>query len=123
MAKKSKLPKIDGLSAEDLAKVRTAIRQIWHRSHPRKLAVARGIGAGGYSFCEKCKKRAPKTFVDHIHPVGDILNGGIERMFVSSQGLQNLCKKCHDEKTKVDKAGFKKAVSKRVKKIDTDDFF
>lgn len=128
MGKRKMHEKVDGLGGRDLQKIRNAIRQIWHRSHPRRLAVKRATGPDGFPRCENksCKdfgKPQPKVSVDHIVPVGDLLNGGIERMFVSAMGLQNLCKKCHDEKTRNDNAATKKAkVSKRVSK-DTEDFF
>lgn len=99
MAKK-KYEKVDGLGPKDLMKIRAAIRLVWHRSHVRKLVVNRCIGAGGFSYCEKCKKRAPKVFIDHIKRVGDVDEGFIKRLFVSSKWLQGLCKKCHDSKTK-----------------------
>lgn len=51
------------------------------------------------------KQRAANVFVDHICPVVDGLNSSntwgsiVERMFVEEEGLQVLCKKCHDAKT------------------------
>lgn len=115
MAKK-KIEKVDGLSANDIKKIRNALRQIWHRSHVRKLCVNRCIGAGGFSYCEKCKKRAPKVFIDHIIKVGDVDSGFIKRLFTPSKNLQGLCKKCHDAKTKAERAA-----KPRAKKIE--DFY
>lgn len=97
---KRKKEKLDGLSPDDLRKIRTAIRQIWHRSYPRRIASKRSVGADGFSYCDQCSQMVPKVFVDHIIPVGDLLDGGIVRMFCPSTGLQNLCKRCHDQKTK-----------------------
>ena len=51
--------------------------------------------------------------VDHIDPVVDPKVGFvdwttyIERMFVEEDGLQILCKECHDKKTR-----FEKSISK-----------
>ncbi len=95
-----KAAKTDGLGPYEISKIRSAIRQVWQRSHARKLCVNRCIGNGGYSYCEKCKKRAPKVYIDHIERVGDLDGGFIARLFVPSVGLQGLCKKCHDAKTK-----------------------
>lgn len=97
--KKAKPIKVDGLSPKDLQKIRNAIRQIWQRSYPRRLCVERSITFDGFPYCEKCGKTTPKTTIDHITAVGDILDGGIERMFTSSANLQALCRECHREKT------------------------
>ena len=75
------------------------------------------VGRGLY-LCNGCKnhvpvtlppltgsKRIPNVFVDHILPVIDPSTGFtdwdsvIERMFVEQDGLQILCKDCHDKKT------------------------
>ena len=60
--------------------------------------------------CNHCKKWFPEKEinVDHIIPVGslrcsDDLPGFIERLFVEVDGLQVLCNKCHDIKTKNEK--------------------
>jgi len=121
MAKKVKPLKVDGLSPKDLQKIRSAIRQVWHRSYPRKLCALRAIDESGFSKCEKCSERVPKVYIDHIEPVGDILHGGIERMFTASHNLQALCKKCHSVKTKLDNAKTKKA--KVVKRKLIRDFY
>lgn len=109
MAKK-KLVKVDGLGPHEIKKIRAAVRQVWHRSYARRLVVLRCIGRGGFSYCELCKKRAPKIFIDHIVNVGDVDYGFINRMFVASKWLRGLCKKCHDIKTKEERKrakGFK----------------
>lgn len=108
--KKSKktVEKIDGLNAKDIANIRKAIRQVWHRSHVRKLCVQRCIGKDGFSYCEKCKKRSPKVFIDHKIAVGDVDAGFIKRLFISSKGLQGLCKKCHDTKTSAERKQLKR---------------
>lgn len=57
--------------------------------------------------CNKCKKWFPhkNVNVDHITPVGTLkckedLPGFVDRLFVEVEGLQVLCNKDHDEKTK-----------------------
>jgi len=108
MAKRKRKPKkvkIDGLGPDDLKRIHNAVRQVWQWSYPWRLAKARAIGKDGFPRCEKCKKKVPKIFVDHIHSVGKV--GGpkyIQRMFIPSARLQSLCKKCHDAKTKIDRA-------------------
>ncbi len=105
MGKKVRVEKIDGLNPKDLKNLRNAIRQIWHRSHVRKLAVKRCIGADGFSYCERCGKRAPHVSIDHKLPVGEVLSPKfIERMFTPSKNLQGLCKPCHKPKTNKENA-------------------
>lgn len=101
--KKAAEEKIDGLSPKDIAKLRAAIRQVWHWSYPKRLVVQRCTDAEGYPICEACKKRCPKIFVDHIEAVGDLDAGFFTRLFCPSSGLQGLCKKCHDAKTKAER--------------------
>ena len=103
MARK-KIPTVDGLGSREIKDIRSAIRQVWHRSHARKLCVNRCIGEDGFSYCEKCKKRAPKVLIDHIVQVGDLDAGFIQRLFIPSKGLQGLCKSCHNPKTKTERA-------------------
>lgn len=98
--RKTKPEKIDGLSPEDIKRIRSAIRQVWSWSHPKRIAAARAVRADGFSYCEKCKKKVPKVYQDHIVPCGAVDVGFIKRMWCSSKGLQNLCKPCHNNKTK-----------------------
>ncbi len=101
-AKKIKPEKVDGINAKDLKNLRNAIRQIWHRSHVRKIVVARCTGADGFPVCEKCKKKTPAIKIDHLVAVGQVDGGFIERMFVPSKKLQGLCKRCHQDKTNLE---------------------
>lgn len=105
--KKVKTEKVDGLCPEDLARIRTAVRQVWTWSVQWRKAKARNIGKDGFPRCELCKKKVPKTYVDHMVSVGEVDSGFIERMFVSSIYLQNLCKDCHGVKTRKDNANLK----------------
>lgn len=109
---KEKAPKIDGMSAKDVQKLRNACRMVWHWSTPKKLAIARATDKAGYVYCENPKhpgakgdrfhasRRCPKVFVDHIEAVGKLDGGFFQRLFTPSQNLQCLCKKCHDKKTR-----------------------
>lgn len=101
---KKKRQKVDGLSPDDIKKIRSAIRQVWSWSTPKRLCLVRTQHADGFSRCELCKEKTPKVFVDHIVPVGDVDAGFIERLFCSSLGLQGLCKACHEAKTREERA-------------------
>ena len=109
MGKKKRI-KTDGLGPYEIQKIRAAIRLVWHRSYARSIVVKRCVGKDGFSYCEnkKCGKRAPKIFIDHIVRVGDLNGGFIKRLFTPLKNLQGLCKKCHDAKTKEERA-FQKA--------------
>lgn len=57
--------------------------------------------------CAECenKFKAKEVSVDHIVPCGTLtdyqdLAGFVERLFVAEEGLQVLCKTCHDFKSK-----------------------
>lgn len=102
-----KVPPIDGLSAKDIKKIRSAIRKVWSWSYPRRLCIARATGPDGFVRCEKCKKKVPKIYPDHVKPVGDVDGGFITRLFVPSKQLQALCKKCHGKKTRQERADAK----------------
>jgi hypothetical protein len=115
--KKPKSVKIDGLGPEDIRRLRNAIRQVWRYSEAWKRVKKRSIGKDGFPFCEKCKAKVPKTYVDHVINCGDVDDGYIRRMFVPSSGLQALCKRCHDKKTAAEKRAM------RVAKEDIADFF
>ncbi len=101
--KKQKPKKTDGLGPYEIKKIRNALRLVWHRSHARKLVVIRCTGKDGFPKCEQCRKKTPALKIDHIENVGDVDGGFIKRLFVASQKLQGLCKKCHDAKTKLER--------------------
>jgi hypothetical protein len=103
--RKSKLPVVDGLGPRDVKRLRTAIRQVWSWNHARKLCIARATDKDGFGHCEKCKTKVPKLYADHIKPVGAFdARTFILRMFRPSLDLQALCKRCHDKKTREDRA-------------------
>lgn len=104
-AKKQKPQKVDnGLGEQDVKRIRTALRRVWGWNYSRKICVERAIGKDGFPRCEQCRKKVPKVFPDHIEKVGDVDAGFIFRLFVPSNRLQALCKKCHDAKTRHERA-------------------
>lgn len=115
-----KVQKFDGLGPDEIARIKTALRQVWSWSYSRRLVVARCLAKNGFSFCELCKKKCPKVFIDHITPIGTFDGEYIQRLFVPSDQLQGLCKECHKVKTKADLHNIK---SKRDKNADVGDFF
>lgn len=94
--------KIDGLGPQDIKKIITALRKVWSWSYARRLVIQRCTGRGGFSYCEGCKKRTPKVFVDHTDAVGAFGPDFVNRLFVPSNQMKGLCKECHKEKTKKD---------------------
>lgn len=95
---------MDGLGPHEISKIRSAVRQVWHRSMARRLVVKRCTDADGFLHCEECDKKVPQIKIDHIEAVGDVNEGFIQRMFCTSEGLQGLCKKCHQLKTNRERA-------------------
>jgi len=100
--KREKLPEVDGLGPKDIKRLMTAIARIWSWSYPRRLCIERSTDFDGFPYCEKCKERTPKNFIDHKVPRGSWDENYIKRTFCSSKGLQALCKSCHAKKTKRD---------------------
>ena len=108
--KLKKSPPIDGLGPDDLKRIHKALGQVRKWSHPVRLAKKRAMGKDGFPRCEnrKCPSKGrpvPSVQADHVEPIGAI--GGpryIQKMFVPSSKLQCLCKKCHDAKTKEERA-------------------
>lgn len=90
----------DGLGPYEIAKIRSAVRQVWHRSMARRLAVKKCTNSSGFFECEKCGSVVPGIKIDHIVPVGSLDTGFIQRLFCPSSELQGLCKTCHDNKSR-----------------------
>lgn len=89
-----------GLGPAEIAKIRQANRQLWQRSSlARKIVVKRCLRPDGFSNCEECGEICPKVAVDHTEKVGNVDEGYLERLWVSSKEMKGLCKKCHDAKT------------------------
>jgi hypothetical protein len=100
---KEKAKPIDGLGPHEMKKISSAVRQVWYRCKARKEAVKRCTETDGFLRCEICGVITPKINIDHIVPVGSLLDNFIERLFCPSIGLQGLCPPCHKEKTKAER--------------------
>jgi hypothetical protein len=110
---KKRAENVDGLGPKDIKRLVTAIRKVWGWNYARRLCLERAISPDGFPVCEKCHKKVPKVWPDHIEPIGTFhLKEYIARMFVSSKRLQALCKNCHRLKTN------KEAAARRRKDID-----
>lgn len=104
-AKEIKERDIDGVTRKEIERIRRAVREVWMwTSFPRRLCLKRAMHADGFPRCEACKEKVVKVYADHIHNVGDVDAGFIDRMWVSSKNLQAICKKCHDRKTREERA-------------------
>ncbi len=113
MAKRVKLQRFDGFGPLEIKRMRSATRLVWQRCYARSLVIKRCTGKDGFPRCEQCKVKTPAIKVDHIKPVGDLAGSGyFDRLMVPSKCLQGLCKKCHDAKTKLERAELK---AKKVK--------
>lgn len=104
---RKKPEKIDGLSPKDVEKIRSAIRKVWMWSYPRRLAKERCKDENGFFVCELCSMVTPTIHIDHIVPVGNVDAGFIERLYCPSSGLQSLCARCHNDKTKEERKRIK----------------
>lgn len=106
LKKEKTKPQDGGLDAKTIERIRKALRQVWHwTSYSRKLCIKRALfGTRGFSKCEGCREVVPKVYADHIEPCGTVDAGFLDRLFVSSKHLQALCKRCHDAKTRDERA-------------------
>lgn len=99
--------------------IRSALRQKsrwWKPIVQCKMAARRDykgpLKRQKYEYqCNECKEWFPekKINIDHIVPAGSLncssdVGPFIERLFCEVDNLQCLCEKCHDEKTKSEKA-------------------
>jgi hypothetical protein len=92
------------------AAIRSALRRLWLFSWQRREAIKRSRLSHGLYLCGACGRAAKKISVDHIDRVGHTPGARnahsaswddlIKRMFCDANGLQILCKPCHDKKTK-----------------------
>jgi len=127
MAKRQKVPRTrnNGTMTESMfwGTIRSALRQKsrWFKPNAEAKKRARIPYKGPnkrrkWSYiCKSCKKHFmdKEVAVDHIVPAGtlrcaDDLPQFVERLFCEVDGLQVLCKTCHDKKTKKDKEKLKK---------------
>jgi len=87
----------------------------------RGVYTCRGYNRSSHSVPNSIKvdgKRVQNVYVDHIVPVigpeGFVSwDEVIKRMFINSEGLQVLCKGCHDKKTKEERQNGKGKRSSR----------
>lgn len=76
----------------------------------RGIYKCAGCGKEVPASTKEGRKRVKNIFVDHINPIVDPEIGFttwdeyIERMFCEKEKLQLLCKSCHDEKSKQERA-------------------
>lgn len=87
------------------SRITSALRQVWRFSDERRFALERARLSRGVYQCELCgHKSGPKGVqVDHIVPCrlpgDDSWDGFINRLFCPPEGLQVICKGCHDAET------------------------
>ena len=101
--------------------IRSALRNAYSRYPPKFQAKvnSRRKTKTGKRFeyqCAKCKKWYPnsQTEVDHIEPAGSLrsyedLPAFVEKLFCEPDGLQVMCKTCHQRKTNEENATRKAA--------------
>jgi hypothetical protein len=96
-----------------MSKIRSALRKVWLYSPMRREAKKAALDAQKMFVCPICKKRYDEWAgdIDHIQPCGSLktyadLPGFCERLFDGK--LAMTCKKCHQIKTKADRAAMRK---------------
>lgn len=95
-------------------RLRQALRQVWLRSPMRYAVIKRSRVAPGKNQCESCQTIVPtkEIRVDHIVACGSLkgdVSGFVARLFVEPDGMQALCKPCHDVVTKAQRLAKKSA--------------
>ena len=100
--------------------IRSALRNAFNKYPPKyqvkKAAQRKKKGHKRYEYnCADCKRWFPNSAiqVDHIEPAGSLkkfsdLPGFAERLFCEPDGLQVLCKGCHQIKTNREREARKK---------------
>lgn len=92
------------------SKIRSALRKVWLYSPARRAVKDRARVKKGLYQCEKCGQFADKVDIDHINAVGstpgsrnatseDTWDRMINNMFCDENGMQAICKPCHQEIT------------------------
>lgn len=100
--KKVEIP--DGPTPKLMQQYSSAVRRVWQWSKMRRLAIKRATRDDGFPYCELCHKMLARCYVDHIIPCGPVNSEGFfDRLNIPSKGLQVLCAKCHNAKTKKEK--------------------
>lgn len=94
--------------------LRSGLRALYNKWPPKwevlsqaKRAYKGPIKQQRWEFkCAQCEKyyKQKEVSVDHVIPAGalssyDDIAGFVQRLFVGADGLQVLCKTCHDSKT------------------------
>ena len=95
--------------------IKNTLRSATRKWEPIQAVLKEARTRRGHYKCAGCKKevtasikiggkRHKNAVVDHIEPIVPVTgwvnwDDCIERMFCEKDGLQVLCKKCHDEKT------------------------
>ena len=101
--------------------IRSTLRRASMRWGPINSVKKKAWVERGKYLCASCKQVVPLTlngkknvFVDHIESVVDTQEGFqgwdvfIERLFCEAEGLQVLCKSCHDKVTSEEREERKK---------------
>ena len=101
--------------------IRSTLRRASMRWGPINSVKKKAWVERGKYLCAVCKQVVPLTlngkknvFVDHIESVVDTQEGFqgwdvfIERLFCEAEGLQVLCKSCHDKVTSEEREERKK---------------
>jgi hypothetical protein len=104
----------------------SGLRRMSYKTPMRADALRAARMERGKYKCAKCQNIYGKRqiCVDHIEPVLPISVGFttwdsyIQRLFCHSAGLQVLCKKCHNAKSKEENKDRRKNYQKRKKKDD-----
>ena len=114
--------------------VKSALRGASRKWQPIQACLREArVGRGQY-LCAGCKETVPVTavvngkrskniYADHIEPIVPVTgwegwDSCVERMFCELDGLQALCKPCHDTKSKEEAAAraFHRAEKKNASK-------
>lgn len=98
--------------------IRSALRKAWMKWPPKFQLLKenrRDVKGRRHKFeyqCAECKRwwMQKEIAVDHIEPAGALnchedLAGFVKRLFVGTDRLQLLCKRCHSVKTKEERNG------------------
>lgn len=111
-----------GRNASPRAKIIAALRTTWFRYDPNRRLVLKQSSAfkGSVYMCSHCSQFYPKkgVHVDHIIPVISpyepfCWDSVIARLFCNPEGLQVLCKFCHQKKTNQERSDRNRAADSR----------
>lgn len=102
-------------SLKYVKRIMPQLRRIW-RFSPMRLAAKKRAK----NKCEGCHGRHKKLYVDHIIPVAvnNDARGRVDRLFISSIGLQCLCHKCHTMKTKKERDDRARTVRENKERVE-----